>query len=440
MTSGQFQSFPLSSIVIDRAGRQRRDLDEDQIRMLADSIAKIGLIHPPVISRDGQLRVGERRVTAMKRLGWTHTPVQFVEDMDEHELQLLELEENVRRVELPWQDQCKAIERYHDLRKQENPQWLVKQTAEALGMSHNEAASKMQVAKELAGGNSRVVEAPKYSVARNIVARESERRRDSIINQVAIEAGAKTEDPAKTVPIGNYDFNEWQGYYDGPKFNFIHCDFPYGVNADNHAQGAAASMGGYEDSKAVYDKLLETLEWSMKNVVADSAHLMFWFSMDYYEETKSWLEQMGWRINPFPLIWFKSDNTGILPDPARGPRRVYETAFLGSRGDRKIVGAVSNVCAHPATKDIHMSEKPVGMLKHFFRMFVDEYSTVLDPTCGSASALKAALALKANTVLGLEKDKEFFTLASEKFFDEDLTISVPKGHNHIEAPCKRSFT
>ena len=31
-------------------------------------------------------------------------------------------------------------------------------------------------------------------------------------------------------------------------FNFIHCDFPYGINADGFDQGSAAEMGGYEDS------------------------------------------------------------------------------------------------------------------------------------------------------------------------------------------------
>src|SRR5690606_15860787 len=105
----------------------------------------------------------------------------------------------------------------------------------------------------------------------------------------------------------------------------------------------------------VYWRLVDTLGASMRNVVAESAHLIFWFSMDYYADTKVALEGMGWSVNPFPLIWFKSDNSGILPDPSRGPRRVYETAFLASRGDRKIIQAVSNVFAAPVVKRIHMS-------------------------------------------------------------------------------------
>jgi len=47
------------------------------------------------------------------------------------------------------------------------------------------------------------------------------------------------------------------------------------------------------------------------------------------------------------------------------------------------------------------------MLRHFMEMFVDENTTLLDPTCGSASALRAAESLGARHVLGLEKDEEY---------------------------------
>ncbi len=62
-----------------------------------------------------------------------------------------------------------------------------------------------------------------------------------------------------------------------------------------------------------------------------------------------------------------------------------------------------------------MSEKPKPVLRHFFRLFVDEYSTVLDPTCGSANALMVAEEMGAKQVLGLEIDKEFYELAKENY-------------------------
>lgn len=410
MTSGKFKSFPIDKITINREERQRRELD--RIDELAASIRRVGLIHPPVLSRDGVLHVGERRVAACRSLGWTHIPVQFIEEMNEAELQLLELEENVRRVDLHWHDQCRAVEKYHRLRSADEESWTEQKTADALGLTQANVNEKITVARELNKGHARIVEAPKYSVALGIVRREQERKRDSIIEKLADSS------KDKVVPLLFDDFAAWQSSYTGPKFNFIHCDFPYGVNADKHDQGAGAAMGGYEDTPELYFELIETLTEAMTNAIADSAHLMFWFSMDYYEDTLSRLEVMGWRVNPFPLVWHKSDNAGILPDPSRGPRRVYETAFIASRGDRKIVQPVSNLVASPTTKLIHMSEKPEPVLRHFFRMFVDEYSVVLDPTCGSANAVKVAKKMGAAHVLGIENNREFFELASAHFYDE----------------------
>lgn len=420
MTTGDFTSFPIDKIWVNREERQRRELVK--IPELMESIKRVGgLINPITIQRDGQLRAGERRWTACKELGWTHIPVQFVEDLDEVELQLLELEENVGRVDLSWQDECLAVARYHQMRGQQTDGWTQSRTAEALGISPQSVGQKIDVARELQGGNTRVLEAPKFSTARNVVQRVNERKAATIVDTIRQIDGVAPA-PKPQVPLLHADFHEWSSAYTGNRFNLIHCDFPYGINAGEMPQGQGAELGGYADGFAVYTKLLDSLEQAMYNVVADSAHLIFWFSMDYYELTKTRLAKMGWTVNPFPLVWFKSDNTGIAPDPQRGPRHVYETAFFGSRGDRKLTarGLVNNAVAWPGRdKSIHMSEKPVGMLKHFMGMVVDEYSVVLDPTAGSANALKAATALGAPTVLGLERDEEFYNRAKEAYFNAE---------------------
>ena len=409
MTSGHFTSFPLDQIVLDREHRQRKTIDD--IEDLAKSIMKLGLIHPIVIERNGNLRVGERRFTACKMLGWTHMPVQFVDELSEAELQLLELEENVRRKQLPWQDECLAVEHYHQLRSEEDG-WNAEKTAEALGMSISNVKARRLVAAELSKGNERVSDAPKYSIAYGIASRERERKINSSLAKVE---EVISEKPKTEAPVLNVSFHDWQPSYTGPKFNFIHCDFPYGIGSHGHDQGGAKSFGGFEDTPEVYWQLIDRLKESMTNVVAESAHLMFWFSMDYYADTLAALQGMGWTVDNFPLIWWKSDNSGILSDPQRGPRRVYETCFFASRGDRKIVRAVSNLHGYPNIRSVHMNQKNPGMLGRFFEMFVDQYSIVLDPTCGSGSALRVAREKGAKHVLGLEINPEFYNLAKESF-------------------------
>src|SRR5262249_35190916 len=148
-------------------------------------------------------------------------------------------------------------------------------------------------------------------------------------------------------------------------------DFPYGIGADTFNQGSAPAHGCYDDTPETYRGLVNCLLSNLDRLCADSAHLLFWFSMKNYSETLKLL-RTDFVVPAHPLIWAKSDNTGILPDPDRGPRRVYETAFFGSRGDRKIVQAVSNLFAAQSVKDAHMSEKPEEMLRYFFRMIVDQ--------------------------------------------------------------------
>lgn len=424
MTSGNFRSFPISSITINE--RQRKSLP--QIEELAESIHRTGLINPIVVTSEGLLVAGERRLTACKLLGWTSISAQFVEDLDEYELQCIELEENIKRVDLSWQDEVLALEKFHSLRLERDETWTSVKTAETLGFSDRSVRQKLAVSKEIIGGNVRIAQADKLSVAINLVSRNNERKKSSALatfdEKFAAAAPANETVLEKLVPpLANLDFREWVTTYAGPKFNLIHCDFPYGINVADSPRMSASIQEHYEDSPDVYFELLSTLALAMDNVVAESAHLIFWFSMDFYEVTRFTLAEMGWKVSPFPFIWHKSDGAGIAPDPQRQPRRTYETAFFGIRGDRKITqaGTKNNSFAYPGRRGdeaIHLSEKPQPMLEHFLSMICDEYSTVLDPTCGSGNALKAATALGANSVLGIEKSKDFFDTAWIRYFDE----------------------
>ena len=157
----------------------------------------------------------------------------------------------------------------------------------------------------------------------------------------------------------------------------------------------------------------------MENVVAESAHLIFWHSFKFHNQTREILTRMGWKVTDYPLIWHKSDNAGIAPDPQRGPRNTYEAAFFAVRGDRKLTsaGTKSNSFAWPGKREgaIHVSEKPYTMLRHFMSMVCDDYSHVLDPTAGSGNALKVAEDLGATRVLGLEQSEEFWQISVDNW-------------------------
>jgi len=417
MTSGTFQSFPLSAIFVDRSTRQRKELRN--IDELAESIMRLGLIHPPVITRDGLLIAGERRVTAMRQLGWTDTPVQFIDDLSEYELQSIEFEENVKRLDLTWQEEVDAVARFHELKAKHEPGWTQERTADELGLSQSHTQRLLAVSKEM--DNEKVRSADKLTAAVNLVERSLSRRKttqaadlSATISQVFEPAAPTAEPTAPTIPLINASFHEWQASYTGPKFNLIHCDFPYGINVAEGPRQNSSLSDFYEDTADVYFDLLHRLSLAMDNVVHESANLIFWFSMHHYSATLDILTRMGWTVNPFPLVWHKSDNSGVAPDPARWPRRTYETAFVASRGDRKLTMAGPKAASFAwagREEKVHISQKPIPMLKHFMSMYCDEYSIVLDPTAGSGNAIKAAEQLGALSCLGLELDREFFEVA-----------------------------
>ena len=414
MTSGAFKIISISSIIVNREGRQRRELPN--IDVLADSLRRLGLIHPLVVDENHNLVAGERRLEAAKTLGWTDIAIQYVQDVDPVDLHAIELEENIKREALSWQDESRSIAEYHELRSSQMKNgeiWTQEDTGTALGLSQQTIADKMRVAKALDEGHELVTQAPRFSTARGIVRRAESRKADA---EAASFAAPKEVSNAPEGPILNADFNEWSGTYTGPKFNFVHCDFPYGINADKFNQGAAALHGGYADTEETYWNLCTSLVVNLDRLCLPSCHFMFWFSMHFYGETLEFFRKNSDIVfDPFPLVWVKSDNIGIIPDPERGPRRIYETALFGSRGDRKIVRSTSNAEYSPSTRDEHMSIKSEAMLRKFFAMFVDGSTVFLDPTCGSGSSVRAARGLGAGRVCGLEINPTFAERANINF-------------------------
>jgi ParB/RepB/Spo0J family partition protein len=414
MLSGEHESVAIDFIWVDREKRIRREITEAAIAEKAESISRIGLIHAPVIKRDGELVAGETRWRACTKLGWDRIPIQWSDTLDDREHLMIELEENVKRTDLTWQDQCAAMKRLHELHRELDPEWSVDSTADSVGITRVHVYRLLSVAKAIEAGDTRVASAPKFSVAHGITKRTTARRQADELSSLLGDEPA-TPLPAPESPILNANFLEWVQTYDGAPFNLIHCDFPYGINADKFQQGAGAAYGGYEDSPDTYWALVRGLVENKEKLLGSSGHVIFWFSMRYYTETLEALREHFW-VDPYPLIWVKSDNKGTLPDPERGPRRVYEVAFLCSHGDRKIVSAVANTFSAPTVRTgEHMSEKNEEMLRHFMRMVVDEGTSILDPTCGSGSALRAAAALGARRVVGLELNPEFALNAQRAF-------------------------
>lgn len=461
--------IPIDSILIssDRQRKTNRDVS-------AEFVASVGrrLINPITLRRteSGPMLVaGERRLIGLKTFGLTelehNVHFRFIEDLDPDDAEIIELEENVKREDLHWRDQIKAVARIHELftkRGLDNTQ-----IAREISIHRATLSQNLIVFKHLESSNLR--DATHWRQAYSILQNIAERRAVSIVQDIA-KAGtdvfnfAQTEpeqtneqsddpssggsepssDPSalgtdapqlqptgtngvepgnlgkpngrRPDPILNESFLDWIESYSGDKFTLVHCDFPYDVPYASYAKSLTSADAEDEYDFTGFWPLMDALCANVDRLMSYQSHLMFWFSMKFYTETKERLTKAGLYVHDHPFVWHKTDNAGIIPGRDNMyPRRTYETAFLCSRGRRPLVRSLANSFGAPMAtgrEAIHPSQKPVPVLRHFFGMLIDETTEVFDPTAGSGSAIRCADEMGARRVVGLEIDPNYAAAAN----------------------------
>jgi ParB-like chromosome segregation protein Spo0J len=134
------QLIEISKIVVPPE-RQRTDFNAKRLEELNDSISRLGLFHPVVLRDDGatlvcgerRLRVLGKRDTAYRHNGASVNPgwIPYVRlsELPPDLLEEAELDENIKRVDLTWQERARAIAKLDALRKRQNPEHSASDTA-----------------------------------------------------------------------------------------------------------------------------------------------------------------------------------------------------------------------------------------------------------------------------------------------------------------------
>lgn len=89
----------------------RRTVNTDKVKSLADSIKEVGLINPVVLTKDHVLVAGAHRIAAYKLLAINDIAYTVLEHTDELRTELAEIDENLIRNELHWTEQDDALAR-----------------------------------------------------------------------------------------------------------------------------------------------------------------------------------------------------------------------------------------------------------------------------------------------------------------------------------------
>jgi len=277
------KALALSQIEI--VNRQRRHFDEKALIKLADSIRDKGLLHPIVLQNDSAILVaGERRFRAVAMLaelgiGITCDGETFAEGVIPYvELRSLstdnlveaELEENILREDLTWQEEAGAIDRLHQLRTvQTDGAQTFKATAQELVGDHANAADQVKV-REATIINQHlddpdVVKAKNKKDALKIIKRKAEQKlTDTLAEQFDIQDTPHI--------FNNGDFRDFYHFIDTSSVDTIITDPPYGIDADSFGDQAGATHG-YTDSPEYFQEIMQDFFVEASRVTRDRAHM-----------------------------------------------------------------------------------------------------------------------------------------------------------------------
>lgn len=431
-------SIPAADILIPK-NRQRKEFKPEKIIELAGSISRLGLMHPVVVRNDPNgskiLVAGENRIRALEYL-WNfgetvrsgtssfpegYVPCIYFGDLDDLTAMEMELEENIRRVDLTWQERAEASTKLLELRtaqavaNNESPPTIEAIAAEVRGDSttaRDKTRREILVAKHLA--DPEVKKAASVDDAFKLLKRREELQRSA---DLAAKIGVTFNSSVHTLING--DTLERLPELSKESFDVILTDPPYGIDADKFGDsGGIAGSGNlgshfYDDSWTYWNKLAKFLAAESFRVAKPQAHAYVFCDIDNFVLLKSFFTEAGWRVFRTPLVWV-NPTSNRAPWPEHGPQRKYQIALFAVKGDRPVTKVMPDVLTHPSDENLnHQAQKPVALFQDLLVRSVRPGDTVLDCFGGTGPVLPAAHALKCRATY-IERDQAAYGIAIER--------------------------
>ena len=425
--------------------RQRREFDATAIVELADSIAENGLLHPIVVrivphtpmknafDYHHELVAGERRIKAIQHLWAMGLPIICNQDPFEEgflpclslgeltdlEAEEAELEENIRRADLTWQERALATKRLADLREKQ---------AIARGES---IPSNVDIGKEVhpnystvadAGNRTRIerlmadnlddpdiARAPSLDEAYKIAKRKEGERKNA---KRAEEIGRQAHSDRHTLIRGNC-LEVLRDY--PPTFDVILSDPIYGMGADEFGDSGGRATGEhrYADSYDNWKTLMLDFAPLTFQVTKPQAHCYLFCDIQNFHELKILMEFAGWKVFRTPLIWFKP-TAMRAPWPFNGPQRKYELVLYAVKGDKPVTAMYGDVLSYIPDANLgHQAQKPVLLFTDLLKRSAQAGDHILDAFCGSGPIFPAGHSLGCK-VTGIEMEDISFGIAAKR--------------------------
>lgn len=412
-------TYPIKDIKV--KDRARKDYGE--IGKLSNSIQRLGLINPITIHKDGSLVAGERRLKAVQLLKWNDVPVRVYEDLTPMQKKEIELEENLKRKDMSWQEEVKLKEDIHLLKKEEaGGKWSQEQTADFMGVSKQEIERDTFLSAMLESNPELKNEKDKSNAFR-----KAKRMQEAGVRQLLVTALEGEEPVIKTkkgkekvksktvkgVTLKHQDCLLGMADLCDGSVDLILTDPVYGVDV-----GESDIKKGWDETfedgeRETYD-LLEKVIPETYRIAKEGAHGFFFFPMTLLDSMQFLLTSVGWNIDKIPAIWYKrTGGSNFRKFTAFTPN--YEPFFHVWKGEARKLSKVSNAvfCHDNPSKKIHPTEKPLGLLKELIKLTTIKGELVIDPFGGSASTMDACIETERKGV-SYELEERWYNVGVER--------------------------
>lgn len=427
----------IADVKIKRDERQRREIKDSQIIDLAQSIKENGLIHAPAVQDDHcTLIAGERRYLAIlsilsagetfmygqELIEWPNFPAHILASASPEKLFAIELEENLRRVNLTPMEEASAIAKLHHFRtsQKSEPQTLVETATELANLEGREVTSTDQqkvsdsIIVDQFKENPEVQKAAKVSlkrgakIAKQIMERDFRRALSGLDKE---EKGTTEEQSLHTVVYA--DSLTYVHKLPRNSINVLLFDPPYGIDAHNFGEQKFDLGHEYDDSAEAAEEFTSNMLLCAKDFLVNEGHILQFCAFEFFAQWKEYLSILGYNVWPRPIIWSKGQRSHA-PQPDHGPRYSYETIIYARKGKPRIHKLINDVIHVPSVAEkVHAAEKPADLLSQLLDMVATPGDRILDPCCGSGSIFLAASG-KELFVEGIEQNEDHYLIAKER--------------------------
>jgi DNA modification methylase len=421
-----YHTIPLKEITVGE--RFRTDLGD--IDGLAASIGNpaIGLLQPLVIDRNKRLLAGGRRYAAVTALGWEAIDCHFIDEVDDLTAREIELEENIRRKNLEWQEQARLTEEIDKINRirfgdatagnklnagvpdvPEQRGWGMRDTAAVRHVSVPIVSQDLALARALEVMPSLAKESSRANALRKLRRLEEDLERELILRQRAKEVAQIKS----FVRLG--DATSLILELDSNSVDIIITDPPYGD--DNLPYGQLHRTDkDFDDSPEAALALLRSVGPELRRVLKPTGHLYAFFGPRLWEQSLTLWKAAGFDVRDVVCIWYKPGGaTGTVNwDHEYAP--VWEPFLFASNKERRLDHKRDNVFAFaPPTSSerFHPNQKSVGLIEEMLRMSSDPNDLVFDPFAGSGTTGVAAINLDRRFLL-FEQNPRMIEVANER--------------------------